>query len=125
MFVSVRRHSPHEPGFTGRQLVIVLSAAVGVSLAVIISARVGAFGIGALGLWPWLLSGLQVLSLWSAGRRRGWGWLLGGSVQLPWMAYAVLTDQIESIPGCVISAFVQIYSFLRNSTPQKPMEVMA
>jgi hypothetical protein len=67
-----------------------------------------------LGARPWLLTGLQVLALWSAGRGRWWGWLLGGSVQLPWIAYAVVTTQLGFIPGCAVSAAVQTYSFLRR-----------
>jgi hypothetical protein len=67
-----------------------------------------------LGARPWLLTGIQVLALWSAGRGRWWGWLLGGSVQLPWIAYAVVTTQLGFIPGCAVSAAVQTYSFLRR-----------
>jgi hypothetical protein len=70
--------------------------------------------LGAPRYWPWLLTGLQVLALWSAGRGRWWGWLLGGSVQLPWIAYAVVTTQLGFIPGCAVSAAVQTYSFLRR-----------
>jgi hypothetical protein len=61
------------------------------------------------------LTGLQVLALWSAGRKLWWGWLLGGMVQFPWIAYALLTEQIGFIPGCAISASVQIVAFLRDS----------
>jgi hypothetical protein len=39
---------------------------------------------------------------------------LGGSVQLPWIAYAVATTQHGFIPGCAISAAVQTHSFLRR-----------
>lgn len=92
-------------------------AALGLSMAVIVSAERDNSDLGAPSLWPWLLTGLQVLALWSAGGGRWWGWLVGGSVQLPWIAYAVVTDQIGFIPGCAISASVQIYSYLR-STPQ-------
>jgi hypothetical protein len=81
--------------------------------------------LGALTVWPWLLTGLQVLALWSAGRRYWWGWLMGGSVQLPWIAYAVMTEQVGFIPGCLISASVQLYGFLRNSTRTMHMEVVA
>jgi len=70
--------------------------------------------LGSPSYWPWLLTGLQVLALWSAGRGRRWGWLLGGSVQLPGVAYAVVTTQLGFIPGCAISAAVQTQSFLRR-----------
>jgi hypothetical protein len=42
---------------------------------------------------------------------------LGGSVQLPWIAYAVVTTQFGFIPGCAISASVQIHNFVRNGFP--------
>lgn len=98
-----------------RRLTGGLSAAVALSSAVVVSAWSDDSSLGAPRLWPWLLTGLQVLALWSAGRGRWWGWLLGGSVQLPWIAYAVMTIQLGFIPGCAVSASVQIYSFLRNT----------
>lgn len=103
-----------------RRHVVALVAATGVSIFVLASADTSA--IGAPGIWPWVLTGLQVLALWSAGRHHWWGWLLGGSVQLPWIAYALVTGQIGFIPGCVISAAVQLYSSLRHATPHREME---
>ncbi len=72
--------------------------------------------LGAPQFWPWLLTGLQVLALWSAGTGRWWGWLLGGTVQIPWVAYALVTAQLGFIPGCAVSAAVQTHSFLRITT---------
>ncbi len=105
---------------THRRQVVALTAATGISLIVLASADNSA--LGAPGVWPWLLTGLQVLALWSAGRHYWWGWLLGGSVQLPWIAYALVTSQIGFIPGCLVSAAVQFYSSLRHSTPDRQME---
>ena len=114
-----------QPQTPGRRLTVALIAAFGMSLVVVASGLGHDSTLGAPTVWPWLLTGLQVLSLWAAGRRYWWGWLLGGSVQLPWIAYAVMTDQIGFIPGCLISACVQIHSSHRNSTRTKQMEVMA
>jgi hypothetical protein len=55
--------------------------------------------IDTLRAWPWVLTGLQVLGPWAAGRGLRFGWLLGGTVQLPWIAYALLTNQIGFIRG--------------------------
>ena len=85
-----------------------------ISVTVIATARHDEAALGAPGYWPWLLTGLQVLALWSAGGGRWWGWLLGGSVQLPWIAYAAMTTQLGFIPGCLVSAAVQTHSFLRR-----------
>jgi hypothetical protein len=73
--------------------------------------------------WPWVLTALQVFSLWAAGRGHRFGWLLGGTVQFPWIAYALLTNQIGFIPGCAVSACVQLYSYSAAAAPRpKEME---
>jgi hypothetical protein len=73
--------------------------------------------IDTLRAWPWVLTGLQVLALWTAGRGRRIGWLLGGTVQFPWIVYALLTDQIGFIPGCAVSAFVQLHNYAAAGPP--------
>lgn len=83
------------------------------ALVVIVTAWGDTSGLGAPGLWAWLLTGIQVVALWAAGQRRWWGWLLGALVQIPWIAYAATTNQIGFIPGCAVSASVQIHAFLR------------
>ncbi len=93
------------------------TAALMFSGLVVATAWRDATPLGAPQYWAWLLTGLQVLALWLAGRGRWWGWLLGGSVQLPWIAYAVVTTQLGFIPGCAVSAAVQTYSFLRRGRP--------
>lgn len=98
---------------------------LGLSVAVVVTSAQDASALGAPAMWPWLLTGLQVLSLWAAGRHRWWAWLLGGSVQLPWIAYALMTGQIGFIPGCAISASVQVYSFFHDSTGTTRLEAMA
>ena len=99
-----------------------------ITLTLVLSSSGVSTRLGAPQYWPWLLTGLQVLSLWAAGARYRWGWALGASVQLPWIAYAVLTGQIGFIPGCAISAAVQTYSFLRmqdSSQERSPVDVSA
>ena len=93
-----------------------IGAAMGsllLSVLVVATAWDTSTALGAPLYWPWLLTGLQVLALWSAGRRHWWGWLLGAAVQLPWIAYALMTGQLGFIPGCAISAVVQACSFVR------------
>lgn len=118
-------HPTHEPLLSRRRLAAGGFAALGLSAVVIVSAWRDDSALGAPALWPWLLTALQVLSLWAAGRRYWWAWLLGGSVQLPWIAYAVVTAQVGFVPGCAVSASVQIYSFLHNSTRTRPQEATA
>lgn len=60
----------------------------------------------------WILTSLQVVALWAAGRDRWWAWLLGCGVQPVWIVYALVTDQIGFVPECLISAFVQVRNFL-------------
>jgi hypothetical protein len=102
-------------GSTAAPDVRFLSAVVAgpaLSAAVVITAAATDAPLGAPPYWPWLLTGLQVLALWSAGGGRWWGWLLGATVQLPWIAYALVTGQLGFIPGCAVSAVVQAHSFL-------------
>jgi len=121
----MRTHASHDRLHIRHRLAGGVFASLALSMAVVISSTGDDSALGAPALWPWLLTGLQVLSLWAAGRRHWWAWLLGGSVQLPWIAYAVMTDQVGFIPGCGISASVQIYSFLHDSTRTTPSEAMA
>ena len=121
----MRRHTSQDRLHSRRLLTGGVIASLGVSIAVVVSSAGDDSALGAPALWPWLLTGLQVLSLWAAGRRHWWAWLLGGSVQLPWIAYAAMTDQVGFIPGCAISAAVQIYSFLHYSTRTTRSEALA
>jgi hypothetical protein len=91
-----------------------------VTLGLVVTSGVIESRLGVPQYWPWLLTSLQVLSLWAAGGRRWWGWLLGASVQPPWIAYAILTGQWGFIPGCAISAAVQTYSYLRKPGETAP-----
>lgn len=68
--------------------------------------------LGAPTWWAWVLTGLQVVALWAAGRRHWWAWLLGAGVQPAWITYAALTGQYGFIPGCAISGAVQLNNFL-------------
>jgi len=122
----MRRHTFQDRLHTPRRrLTAGVVSSLGMSIAVVVSSAREDSALGAPPLWPWLLTGLQVVSLWAAGRRHWWAWLLGGSVQLPWIAYAVMTDQVGFIPGCAISASVQTCSFLNNSTRTNRSEAMA
>jgi hypothetical protein len=111
--------SLHHKLDSSRRLTAGLAGATALSIGLVVSAWGDETDLGASEMWPWLLTGLQVLALWSAGRRWWWGWLLGGMVQFPWIAYAWMTGQIGFIPGCAISALVQVFAFVRNS-PANP-----
>ena len=69
--------------------------------------------LGAPLYWAWLLTGLQVVALWAAGRRQWWAWLLGAGVQPVWIIYAIITGQLGFVPGCLVSAAVQVHNFVR------------
>lgn len=102
-----------------RQLMGPLGLSIGITLILVLTSSSTESRLGAPLYWPWLLTGLQVLALWAAGAEYRWGWLLGASVQPPWIVYAVLTDQVGFIPGCAISAAIQICSFVRWRLPRE------
>jgi hypothetical protein len=78
--------------------------------------------LGAPGYWAWILTGLQVAALRTAATGKDWGWLLGASVQLPWIAYALATAQIGFVPGCLVSGAVQAHGYLRRQSAGPPLE---
>jgi hypothetical protein len=90
------------------------------SATVIVTAGATESALGAPLFWTWILTGLQVVAMWSAGTQRWWGWLMGASVQPPWITYAAVTGQLGFIPGCLFSVAVQVYSFLRPNVPPQP-----
>jgi hypothetical protein len=92
-----------------------LCLAVPLCLAVAITSRSDPGELGAPLYWTWALTGLQVTALWVAGRGRAWGWMLGSAVQPGWIAYALLTNQLGFVIGCVISTGVQLSGYLRAS----------
>ncbi len=100
-------------------------AALGSSLLVVaiaVTSIQDQSALGAPGYWAWILTGLQVVALRSAATGKDWGWLLGASVQLPWIAYAVATLQIGFVPGCVVSGVVQAHGYLRRQTARPRLE---
>lgn len=100
-------------------------AAMGSSLlvaAIAVTSIQDGSALGAPGYWAWILTGLQVAALRTAATGRDWGWLLGSSVQLPWIAYAMATAQIGFIPGCLVSAAVQAHGYLRRQTATPRLE---
>ena len=98
---------------SNRRLAVFCGLSVIMTLAVMVTSWTGDTRLGAPAYWPWVLTGFQVLALWSAGRRAWWGWLLGAAAQPAWIGYALVTHQLGFIPGCIISAVVQVSSFLR------------
>jgi hypothetical protein len=75
-------------------------------------------GPGARFDWlPMLLTALGLVSLWGAGNRQWWAWLLGFGLQGPWLVYCVVSEQLAFVPSCIASAVVQAYSFVRAGGP--------
>lgn len=105
----------------GKGPVLFLGISATVTGLLVVSAWSADTQLGAPGYWSWVLTGLQVLSLWAAGGKKWWAWALGAAVQPPWIAYALLTGQIGFIPGCLISAAVQTHSFMRARTKASPL----
>lgn len=102
------------------QVGIAATGSTVVVVAIVVSSIGDQSALGAPVYWAWILTGLQVVALRTAATGRPWGWLLGASVQLPWIAYALLTAQIGFVPGCLVSAVVQAHGYLRqpSSPPQ-------
>ena len=98
----------------GRRLAVAVALSAGACGLVVWSAWATDTHLGAPAYWAWVLTGLQVIALWAAGRKQWWAWLLGAGVQPVWIVYALVTGQVGFIPGCLVSAAVQLYNFLRT-----------
>ena len=61
--------------------------------------------------WSWGLSAIGIFGLYIAGRKLWWGWLVGIGVQIPWIIYAVVTDQ----PGFIASGLAYGLVYARNA----------
>ena len=97
----------------GRRLIVAVALSTAACGMVAWTSWTNDTRLGAPLYWAWILTGLQVVALWAAGRRQWWAWLLGASVQPVWITYAILTGQLGFVPGCLISAAVQVHNFLR------------
>jgi hypothetical protein len=60
--------------------------------------------------WSWALTAIGVFGLYLAGRRVWWAWFVGLGAQVPWVIYAVDTEQY----GFVVSAFAYGWVYLKN-----------
>lgn len=60
--------------------------------------------------WSFLLAAVGVAGLWIAGRNNRWGWFIGLSAQLLWVAYALVTEQY----GFLLSAFAYGFVYAKN-----------
>jgi hypothetical protein len=88
---------------------------------VVWSSDSGESRLGVPAYWAWLLTALQVLALWAAGRELWWGWLLGAGIQPVWIVYAELTSQHGFVLGCLVSGAVQLRNFARaGQTRSRP-----
>ena len=65
----------------------------------------------------WTGRGCSLACRWAAGQGRWWAWLLGAAVQPPWIAYALLTDQLGVVPGCLATAAAQTWTMIRGIAP--------
>jgi len=61
--------------------------------------------------WSWLLMAVGVTGVYLSGRRLWWGWLVGVSSEVLWIAYAVTTRQY----GFVVAALVYGTMFAVNA----------
>lgn len=107
---------------TTNHLGIAILGSSALVIAITITSIQDQSSLGAPGYWAWILTGLQVAALRTAATGKDWGWLLGASVQVPWIAYALATAQIGFVPGCLISGAVQAHGYLRRQTGTPRLE---
>lgn len=60
--------------------------------------------------WSWLLTAIGITGLLLAGSKRKVGWAIGLAAQVPWIVYALATEQY----GFIVSALAYGATYARN-----------
>lgn len=63
--------------------------------------------------WSWLLTAIGATGLLMAGSRNQYGWAVGLSAQVLWVAYAVSTEQWGFLASALIYGSVYGRNFLK------------
>lgn len=61
-------------------------------------------------LWSWILPCFGLFALWAGGNRWHWGWLVGLTGEVLWLAYGIATRQY----GFALSALAFGTMYARN-----------
>lgn len=72
--------------------------------------------------WSWLLTCVGVFGLWLAGRKSYWGWAVGISAQLLWVAYAITTRQWGFLASAGAYGWVYVKNFRTWRNEQRSNE---
>lgn len=60
--------------------------------------------------WSWILTAIGISGLWAVGSKKAWGWFVGISAQVLWVAYSLATEQY----GFLVSALAYGTVYVRN-----------
>jgi hypothetical protein len=96
----------------GRRADITLSVTTAAVLSALMAAEHTSHGLGLPVGWSWILTVIQVSALGLVGQGRATGWLLGAAMQISWISYASLTGQWGFVGGCMLSAVIQVRSYV-------------
>jgi hypothetical protein len=59
----------------------------------------------------WILSAVQLFTMWSVGNKNYWAWGVGYLLQFLWIWYSAMTGTIGFAVVCPIYAFVYVRNF--------------
>lgn len=56
--------------------------------------------------WTWVMTGVNLASLYGSSRGRRWGWRLGVALQPLSIEYCVITGQAGFVPGNLVTLII-------------------
>lgn len=71
-------------------------------------------------IWSLCLGAAGVLSLWLAGDKTVWAWVVGLATQGVWVVYALTTEQYGFLVSCAAFVTVYVRNWVKWSSERKP-----
>jgi len=65
--------------------------------------------------WSYILACLGCFALWLMAKKNKWGWIIGASIQILWIIFALVTKQYGFIVSAIVYAGFYINGYIKWS----------